>query len=147
MVRRRRKGALRISDDLVGALAAALGRSPSTKEKARIFQALRIAVNEELQALERALPALRDALTPGGVLAVISYHSLEDRRVKHAFREWSRSCVCPPGIPVCTCRGRPLGEVLTRSPIRPSDQEVARNPRSRSARLRGWRKASPEGPR
>lgn len=142
VVRRRERGAFRTSDDLVAALAAVLGRGPSAKEKARVFQALRIAVNDELGSLEAALPVLRDALEPGGVLAVVAYHSLEDRVVKHAFREWSRSCVCPPGIPVCTCRGRPLGETLTRSPVRPSEDEVARNPRARSARLRAWRKAA-----
>jgi 16S rRNA (cytosine1402-N4)-methyltransferase len=76
------------------------------------------------------------------VLAVLSYHSLEDRATKHAFREWSRDCVCPPGLPVCRCRGRRLGDVLTRKPTRPSDEEVAANPRSRSARLRAWRRAA-----
>ena len=89
-----------------------------------------------------ALEALRERLAPGGVLAVIAYHSLEDRRVKNAFREWSRACVCPPELPVCVCRGAPLGETLTRKPVRPGEDEVARNPRSRSARLRAWRKAA-----
>ena len=119
-----------------------LGRAPSARDKARIFQAVRIAVNGELEALERALPALRDALRDGGVLVVIAYHSLEDRMVKNAFREWSRACVCPPELPVCVCRGRPLGETLTRHPVRPYDEEVARNPRARSARLRAWRRAA-----
>jgi len=127
---------------LLGALDATLGRGSSKREKARIFQAVRIAVNEELEALERALPAYRDALRPGGVLVVLAYHSLEDRIVKNAFREWSRSCVCPPRIPVCRCRGEPLGRTLTPGPIRPGEEETTRNPRSRSARLRGWRKAS-----
>ncbi len=107
-----------------------------------MFQALRIQVNDELGALGRALPALRDALLPGGILVVISYHSLEDRPVKQAFREWSRSCVCPPEIPVCVCRGEALGETLTRSVVRPTPEEVEGNPRSRSARLRAWRKAA-----
>lgn len=142
VVRRRRNEPFRTSDDLVAALAGALGRAPTAREKARIFQALRIAVNEELDALERALPRLRDSLRSEGVLVVIAYHSLEDRIVKRAFREWSRACVCPPRIPVCRCRGRPLGEVLTDGPVRPSDEEVDRNPRARSARLRAWRKAS-----
>lgn len=142
VVRRRRREPFRTSDELVAALADALDRSPSPGEKARIFQALRIAVNDELTALEAALPEIRDALRPGGVVAVIAYHSLEDRIVKNAFREWSRSCVCPPRIPVCRCRGEPLGQTLTRGPLRPSEDELARNSRARSARLRAWGRAS-----
>ena len=142
VVRRRESEPFRTSDDLVAVLGAVMDRRPTPGDKARIFQALRIAVNRELEALEAALPGLRDVLRPGGVLAVLAYHSLEDRIVKHAFRDWSRSCVCPPEIPVCRCRGEPLGRVLTRSPVRPGEDEVARNPRARSARLRAWRKAS-----
>lgn len=142
VVKRRATEPLTTSDDLVAALVIALGRSPSAQDKARIFQALRIAVNAELESLERALPALRDALREGGVLVVLAYHSLEDRMVKRAFREWSQACVCPPELPVCVCRGRPLGETLTRRPIRPSDAEITHNPRARSARLRAWRKAA-----
>lgn len=142
IVKRRATQPLRNSDDLVAALAVTLDRAPSAREKARIFQAVRIAVNGELEALERALPALRDVMKDGGVLVVIAYHSLEDRMVKNAFREWSRACVCPPELPVCVCRGHPLGETLTRHPVRPDDEEVARNPRARSARLRAWRRAA-----
>ena len=142
VVRRRASAALRTSDDLVAALAAAVGRAPTHQEKARVFQALRIRVNRELEALEAALDGLRDALRPEGVLAVIAYHSLEDRMVKHAFREWSRACVCPPDFPVCRCRGRALGETLTRRPVTAAPDEVERNPRARSARLRAWRKAA-----
>lgn len=142
VVRRRARRPFETSDDLVAALAGALGRAPAPRDKARVFQALRIAVNEELEALESGLPALRDALNDGGVMAVIAYHSLEDRIVKHQFREWSRECVCPPSLPVCRCRGRALGRTLTRSPVRPSEAEVERNPRARSARLRAWRKAA-----
>jgi 16S rRNA (cytosine1402-N4)-methyltransferase len=140
IVARRKERPLRTSDDLVEAMGKAFRRPPTTKEKARVFQALRIEVNEELGALERALPAVREALRPGGVFVVLSYHSLEDRMVKNAFREWSRSCVCLPELPVCVCRGKPLGETLTRSVVRPSDEEVRSNPRGRSARLRAWRK-------
>ena len=107
-----------------------------------MFQALRIQVNDEVAALEAALPRLREALLPRGVLVVISYHSLEDRHVKHTFREWSRDCVCPTGLPVCACRGKALGELLTRKVVRPQPAEVERNPRARSARLRAWRKAA-----
>lgn len=142
IVRRRGGSPLTTSDDLVAALSRALGRSASMGEKARTFQALRLAVNEEIQALEQALPRIRDALAPGAALVVISYHSLEDRRVKHAFRAWSQACVCPPGLPVCVCRGRPLGETLTRSPITASDEEARTNPRARSAKLRAWRAAA-----
>lgn len=142
IVRRRANRPFRTSDDLVAATRAVLGPAMGPADKARIFQALRIAVNSELERLERALPALREALAPGGVIAVLSYHSLEDRAVKHAFREWSRDCVCPPGFPVCRCRGVRLGDVLTRKPVRPGEPEVAANPRSRSARLRAWRKAA-----
>ena len=142
VVKRRGSELFETSDQLVAALAVTLGRSPSTRDKARVFQALRIAVNDEIESLVLALPALRDALNDGAVLAVIAYHSLEDRVVKHAFREWSRSCVCPPELPICKCRGRPLGVTLTRSPQRPSEEEVERNPRARSARLRAWKRAA-----
>ena len=142
VVKRRSTERVDTSDDLVAALSVVLQRSPTPQEKARIFQALRIAVNKELDSLEKGLPALRDMLVDGGVLVVIAYHSLEDRIVKHAFREWSKACVCPPELPVCTCRGEALGETLTRKPVYPSDAEVERNPRARSARLRAWRKAA-----
>ena len=141
VVRRRREDPMETSDDLVAALERALGRPASERDKARVFQAVRIAVNRELEALEEALPAIRDLLSPGGRLVVISYHSLEDRIVKHAFRDWSRACVCPPDFPVCRCRGEPLGETVTDGPVTPSAAEVERNPRSRSAKLRGWERA------
>lgn len=141
-VRRRASEPFRTSDDLVALLSAVLDRRPGPRDKARIFQALRIAVNQELEALEDGLTELRKALRPDGVLTVLAYHSLEDRIVKHTFREWSRSCICPPGIPVCRCRGEALGRTLTRGPLRPDPDEVARNSRARSARLRAWRKAS-----
>jgi 16S rRNA (cytosine1402-N4)-methyltransferase len=129
------------SDQLVEAVDSALGPRTEAGDRARIFQALRIAVNREIEALEHALERFRDALAPDGVFAVMSYHSLEDRLVKNAFREWSRACICPPGMPVCTCRGSPLGETLTRRPISAGDDEVRRNVRARSARLRAWRRA------
>lgn len=127
------------SDDLVAAIDRSLPGA-SVQDRARIFQALRIAVNHEIESLKRALPKLREALAPGGVLVVLSYHSLEDRVVKDAFREWSRQCVCPPGLPICVCRGRALGETLTRKPVAPTAEEVEQNSRARSARLRAWRK-------
>jgi 16S rRNA (cytosine1402-N4)-methyltransferase len=142
VVARRSERPLATAGDLNAALAAVYRRPPFAKEKARVYQALRIQVNGELDALEAALPLLRELLQPGGIFAVLAYHSLEDRQVKNAFREWSRYCVCPPELPVCRCRGRALGTTLTRSPLGPSDAEVEANPRARSARFRIWRKAA-----
>jgi 16S rRNA (cytosine1402-N4)-methyltransferase len=138
IAKRRANAPFRTSDDLVNAIREALGSRSGTPDFARLFQALRIVVNQELEQLELALPALRAALGPGGRLAVVSYHSGEDRIVKSSFRDWSRSCVCPPRHPVCTCRGRPLGRVLTKKPVRPSAEEVRANPRGRSARFRAF---------
>jgi 16S rRNA (cytosine1402-N4)-methyltransferase len=102
----------------------------------RVFQALRIAVNDELGALERALPAAVAMLRPGGRLAVISFHSLEDRAVKRFFAEQSKGCTCPPDFPVCVCGKEPALRLLTRKPVRPSARELDANPRAGSARLR-----------
>ena len=136
VVRRRSRQRLSTSDDLVNAIRAALGPKSGPGDFARLFQAVRIAVNDELAGLERALPAFRDALRTGGKLAVITYHSGEDRLVKHAFRDWASSCVCPPGMPVCTCRGRALGHTEPRKPLQADPTELDANPRARSARLR-----------
>lgn len=138
LVRRRQHRAFATSDDLVNAIREVLGSRAGPGDFARLFQAVRIEVNDELGALERALPALRDALVAGGLLAVISYHSGEDRIVKQAFAAWTRSCICPPGQPVCTCRGGALGAPAWRRPLVPTPEEVASNPRARSARLRGF---------
>jgi 16S rRNA (cytosine1402-N4)-methyltransferase len=102
----------------------------------RVFQALRIAVNDELGSLEAALPAALAMLRPGGRLAVISFHSLEDRIVKQFLREKERGCTCPPDFPVCVCGHEPELRAIERRPVRPSPAEVAANPRSSSARLR-----------
>jgi 16S rRNA (cytosine1402-N4)-methyltransferase len=102
----------------------------------RVFQALRIAVNDELGELEAALPAAFDMLRPGGRLAVISFHSLEDRLVKRFLREKERGCTCPPDFPVCVCGKEPELRPLGRKAVRPSSREVAANPRAASARLR-----------
>lgn len=141
IVKRRSTEPFETADEFVAACTVVLGGGLSAATKARLFQALRIAVNDELGALEDALPAIRDVLAPGGRLVVIAYHSLEDRIVKHAFREWSRDCVCPPELPVCRCRGKALGTVLTRKPVRAGADELDRNPRSRSARLRAWERS------
>jgi 16S rRNA (cytosine1402-N4)-methyltransferase len=113
----------------------AIGKSrihPAT----RTFQALRIAVNRELEALEETLPQALEALAPGGRLAVISFHSLEDRIVKQYFRQESKDCLCPPPQPICTCGHKAILIEVNRHPIRPSPSELEQNPRSRSARLR-----------
>ena len=146
IVRRRANRPFELSDDLVGAIRAVLGPRSGPSEFARLFQAVRIAVNDELEALSRALPALRDRLVPGGVFAVIAYHSGEDRIIKNAFRDWSLSCVCPPRQPVCTCRGHALGATTRRKAVIASSEEIARNPRARSARLRAWRSAEADQP-
>ncbi|MGQ9681119.1 MAG: 16S rRNA (cytosine(1402)-N(4))-methyltransferase RsmH [Anaerolineae bacterium] len=102
----------------------------------RVFMSLRIAVNDELGALERMLPEAVGVLRPGGRLAIISFHSLEDRIVKGFFRRESSGCICPPEAPVCQCGHEPTVRVITRRPIEPSSRERSSNPRSRSARLR-----------
>jgi 16S rRNA (cytosine1402-N4)-methyltransferase len=102
----------------------------------QVFQALRMAVNDELATVEAGLAAAIGLLGPGGRLAVISFHSLEDRLVKQTFRELSRDCVCPPQQPVCTCDARAAVRLVTRKAVKPSDSEIGQNPRSRSARLR-----------
>jgi 16S rRNA (cytosine1402-N4)-methyltransferase len=122
--------------DLIRASIPAPARFGDGHPAKRVFQALRIAVNDELGELESALPAALSMLRPGGRLAVISFHSLEDRIVKTFMRERERGCVCPPGLPICVCGHEPELRATTRKPIRPSDREVARNPRAASARLR-----------
>jgi len=122
--------------DAIPAAARRRGGHPAT----RTFQALRIAVNDELAALEAVLPAVVERLAPGGVAVVLSYHSLEDRRVKRAFAEAATGCICPPGLPVCGCGRTPLVEALVRRPERPDEHEIAANPRAASARLRAVRR-------
>src|SRR5665647_65329 len=142
IVRRRATVPFATSDHLVNAIRGALGPRSGPGDFARIFQAIRIEVNDELGALERALPALRDRLTPGGTMAVIAYHSGEYRVVKHAFRDWSNPCTCPPRQPLCVCGAVALGASVHRKAVTASEHELASNPRSRSARLRAWRRAA-----
>jgi 16S rRNA (cytosine1402-N4)-methyltransferase len=119
---------------------------PRTRDSFRIhpatrtFQALRIAVNHELESVERFLPEALDVLRPGGKLCVIAFHSLEDRIVKRVFRSWAQSCRCPREFAACRCEGRPLARLLAKRALRPSDEEVESNPRARSARLRAVEK-------
>ena len=138
IVRRRGRQRFTTSDDLVNAIRATLGAKAGPSEFARLFQAVRMAVNDEADQLEHALTGFRDALKPGGRLSIITYHSGEDRLVKQAFREWARDCICPPGLPICICRGHPLGTVEPRKPILPGPEELAANPRARSAKLRSF---------
>jgi len=123
-----------------GQLAELITRTVGRREKihpaTRVFQALRIAVNDELGALVEALPQAWNLVRPGGRLAVIAFHSLEDRLVKQFYQQEARDCICPPDVPVCVCGHQATLGIVTRKPIRPSDEEVSRNPRSRSARLR-----------
>jgi len=133
-----------------GALRAAVHRAIGPRRSRRhdpatlTFQALRIAVNRELDELDALLAGLSERLTPGGRAVVLSYHSLEDRRVKRAFAGWAKSCICPPELPVCRCGGRPRALLLTRRVLTAGEEEISRNPRARSARLRAieWHGAS-----
>ncbi len=128
---------LTTTTELAEVVVRAVGRSGRIHPATRTFQALRIAVNDELTALTAALAATLNVLAPGGRLAVISFHSLEDRLVKTFYRDHSRACICPPQSPICTCGGQQATlRILTKKPIRPSIEELKRNRRSRSARLR-----------
>ena len=139
IVRRRSREPFERTGQLVDVIRAAIpapARFGEGHPAKRVFQALRIAVNDELGQLEQALPAAVDMLRPQGRIAVISFHSLEDRIVKRFFRAESRGCVCPPDFPVCACGREPLVRVVTPRAVRPSPAEIAANPRAASARLR-----------
>ncbi len=136
----RRTAPIRTAEELAALVERVLPPNPRaprrTHPATRVFQALRIAVNAELDALEAGLAAAMDLLRPGGRLVVLSYHSLEDRIVKRFFNAERRGCVCPPEVPVCVCGRNPRLRLVTRKSITPSADELGRNPRSRSARLR-----------
>ena len=141
--RRRRRAPIERTGELVDVVRAAIpapARFGDGHPAKRVFQALRIAVNDELGALERALPAALELLRPGGRLAVIGFHSLEDRLVKRFLRREERGCVCPPDFPICVCGHEPSLRALHRKAIRPTPAELAANPRAASARLRAARK-------
>jgi 16S rRNA (cytosine1402-N4)-methyltransferase len=129
-------GELRSTADLRTVVEKALGTGTKPSELSRVFQAIRIQVNDELNLLDRFLGAIIGHMNPGGRIVVISYHSLEDRTVKSFFKLQSATCICPPGVPVCTCSHSPALRVLTRRVVKPSNEEVAANVRSRSAKLR-----------
>jgi 16S rRNA (cytosine1402-N4)-methyltransferase len=147
IVRRRARAPIETTQELVDAIKAAIptpaqfaGGHPAK----RSFQAIRIAVNDELEQLDRALPLAWAALAAGGRIGAISFHSLEDRRVKRFLAARARGCVCPPDLPVCGCGREPEAELLSRRAIAPTPGEVASNPRSKSARLRAARKLGEE---
>lgn len=132
-----RRGELTDTTALAAIVSKAVGGSVHRHHPAtRTFQALRIAVNGELDVLDRFLTDAYRWILPGGRLVVLAYHSLEDRLVKNAFRLWARSCLCDRSVPVCRCGWSKKVSVLTPRPLRPADEEVERNPRARSARLR-----------
>ena len=148
IVERRRRAEIETTHELVEVIKAAVpapalfgGGHPAR----RVFQAVRIAVNDELASLERALPAAWSLLGSGGRLAAISFHSLEDRRVKRFLADRARGCVCPPELPVCVCGREPEGELLTTRPLVPTQGEIAQNPRARSGKLRAARKLTVGG--
>lgn len=148
IVERRRHGRLETTGDLVQLIKDAIpapARRTGPHPARRTFQALRIAVNDELGSLQKGLQAAANRLKGGGRIVVISFHSLEDRIVKAFFRDGERGCICPPRLPVCRCGRKPFLKVLTRRPVVPRPQEVAENPRARSAKLRAAEKVLPEG--
>jgi 16S rRNA (cytosine1402-N4)-methyltransferase len=135
----REKAPLRTTTDLVDVIKAAIpasARREGGHPARRSFQAIRIAVNDELGVLERGLEGAIQVLKPGGRLAVITFHSLEDRIVKQTFARWVNPCTCPPGMPVCICGNSPLAEHVFRKPVTASEAELDENPRARSAKLR-----------
>jgi 16S rRNA (cytosine1402-N4)-methyltransferase len=143
IVRTRSRGGLTSTQQLVDTIKAAVptpARFAGGHPARRTFQALRIAVNDELAQLEEALPTAWELLNPGGRLAAISFHSLEDRMVKRFLADRARGCICPPDLPICVCGREPEAELLTRRAVAPTPGEVAANPRSRSAHLRAARK-------
>ena len=145
--RRRKEQPFERTGELVDTIKAAIpapARFGDGHPAKRVFQALRIAVNDELRSLEEALPAALEMLRPGGRLAVVSFHSLEDRIVKQFLRARERGCTCPPDFPVCVCGHEPELRAIQRRPVRPGAAEVAANPRAASARLRAAVKSGGE---
>ena len=126
---------LQLADTIASALPPAVRRKDKNPSR-RSFQALRIAVNGELDALSEGLDGIFEALNPGGRFAIITFHSLEDRLVKNRFRQWATACTCPPELPVCVCGGKAKGRLVNRKPIEAAAQELKENRRSRSAKLR-----------
>ncbi len=143
-VEKRAQKPIRTTGDLVAVVDAAIPKAVRRKDDGhparRTFQAVRIAVNDELAPLEQALCDFVELLAPGGRLLVITFHSLEDRIVKNTFRRLQNPCTCPPKAPICTCGKKPLGKALAGGAVKPSAEELAQNPRARSAKLRVFEK-------
>lgn len=133
-------GAIRTTGQLAEVVAGVVPERYRMKALSRVFQALRIEVNAELEQLEAGLENCWRAVKLGGVFCVLSYHSLEDRPVKHFFADEAKGCICPPRLPVCVCGRQPTAKILTPSPLRPEPKEVRLNPQSRSAKLRAAQK-------
>ncbi|WP_018132736.1 16S rRNA (cytosine(1402)-N(4))-methyltransferase RsmH [Effusibacillus pohliae] len=139
IVQARKKGPIQTTGQLVDIIKAAIpaaARREGPHPAKRTFQALRIAVNDELNALEQALQDAVDCLKPSGRVSIITFHSLEDRIAKHVLQAAAKGCICPPELPVCQCGRQPKLKLVARKPILPSEAEVERNPRARSAKLR-----------
>ncbi len=139
IVAERKNGPIQTTGQLVTVIKQAVpagARQEDQHPAKRCFQALRIAVNDELGVLERVLPEAVNCLNPGGRLCVISFHSLEDRIVKNTMRELAKGCTCPPQLPICVCGKKPQIKIVSKKPILPSEAEIAENPRARSAKLR-----------
>ena len=130
----------RLAEAIIRGIPAAARKSEAQHPAKRTFQAIRIEVNGELDGIEPSIRAAVEKLAPGGIAAVISFHSLEDRIVKRTFQDLATGCTCPPEFPVCVCGKKPTVEILTKKPILPSDGETGTNPRARSAKLRAVRK-------
>ncbi len=148
IVRARAEEPLRTTSQLADLAKKVLGRPQGRDSKhpaTRLFQALRIEVNRELEVLQKGLRSVFSVLKPGGRLAVITFHSLEDRIVKQTFKRESIDCICPPDIPMCVCGHKASLKILTGKPISPSEAEISENPRSRSAKLRAAEKLAPGG--
>jgi 16S rRNA (cytosine1402-N4)-methyltransferase len=144
VVKARSSHSIGTTRQLVELVQSAVPRGAAAQQKihpaTRVFMALRIAVNRELENLQNFLTGALDLLMPGGRLCILSFHSLEDRLVKHHFKSWAATCTCPPQLPQCVCRGRALVRLITKKVMRPTQQEVARNPMARSTRLRAVEK-------
>jgi len=140
IVEGRRKTPIRTTTQLVALVREAVPGWAAARQKihpaTRVFMALRIAVNQELSRLEEFLEKSVDLLKPGGRMCILAFHSLEDRMVKHHFKRLTQACTCPPGLPRCICDGRATLQLVTKKALRPSAEEVARNPMARSTRLR-----------
>ncbi len=143
IIEKRKEKAIETTFELVDTIKAAIPkkmRDENQHPAKRTFQAIRIEVNRELDVIDKTLFAAVDMMNKGGVISVITFHSLEDRIVKNVFKKMQNACTCPPEFPVCICDSEQIVEIITRKPILPSDEEVQMNPRSRSAKLRAARK-------